>query len=220
MNSVVMVYPDKRYVERDPEGGGHPGGLDSWENYWTKAGLGVSKEEFRRRASLINFLLDTYRKKDHRVYWTVFSLDEDSTQPDVDNIHPMYHVKAEDLIVPVGVSYRQLKHSWTYPDARGIIQQLPLGKKAIFGGFHQGDCVDKFANAAHSLGIIAEIDELLTQRWLSVVNESFNCDLDALLITKGMMISDDDNPEEQKYWLFHERIPKEELRIRYRLLNS
>ena len=220
MKSVIMVYPDKRYVDYDPEGGGHPGGLHLSESYWTRAGLGISREEFRRRAGLINTLIDAYRQNDHRVYWAVFSLDGAPTVADTDNIHHTYKVHPEDTIVPVGVSYKQLKHQGTYPDARAVLRKLSLGDHAVFGGLHSNDCVAKFEQAARSLGVPTEIDELLTERWFFTLLESFNCDLDAKLMATGMMVSDDDNPFEQKRWIFHDRLSGEDLRIRYRLLTS
>lgn len=88
MKSIVMVYPDKRFVEKDPEPGkGHPLRLDVSETYWTKTCPIILKEEFWRRIGLVNKLLNQYRQEDHRIYWAMFSKEGQPEIPDTENIH-------------------------------------------------------------------------------------------------------------------------------------
>ncbi|MBX4212367.1 hypothetical protein KW787_02845 [Candidatus Pacearchaeota archaeon] len=214
--AVVMVYPDKRYIHWDPL---HPGkaiGLNVWERVWTKSAIGITKKEFRRRAGLINKLLDSYRKEGHRVYWAVFSEDCNSNVPERKSIHPVYKVRSKDTIIPVGVSYRKLNQELQYPDAKKVLEGIDLGERAIFGGFHESDCVGKFASAACELGVPVTIDNFLTEGWFGRLDDSLRQDMYAYQIRKGDLDAEmhEDDPEEEKLRIFESRLTAEDLALR------
>ena len=219
MKSVVMICPDKRFVERDPKAGmGHPLLIDAYETYWTKSCPIISVKEFWRRMRLVNKLLNRYRKEEHQVYWAMFSKEGYPEVPDTESIHPIYRVTPQDRVISVGVSYMRHTREMNYPNERKVLSGLELGEEAVFGGFHEDDCVSRFAGYATRLGVRAKVDKLLTEHGLLCLAETFNQDLDAFLIRNGTMIPDEEyNPETEKTFNFEGRLTKRDLRIRYKV---
>jgi hypothetical protein len=215
MKSVVIVYPDRRFVERDTQSGfGHPILLDVLERYWTKTCPIVSKDEFWRRIGLVNKLLDKYRKENHQVYWAMFSRENQPETPDIENIHHVYRITPKDSVVPVGISYMQHTREGKYPDEREVLSRLELGEECVCGGFHEKDCVPRFADAAKILGVKSRVDPLLTEYGLLCLAETFERDLDSYLIAKGSLVPDDEiAPETEKTFSFDGRLTKEDLEV-------
>ena len=125
-----MVYPDRRYLERDPNGGGNTFLLDTLKEIWVGYGIGISESEFFRRMGLINKLLDNYRDNGDIVNWMVFSEEGNLGVADVENIHPIYRIESSDNVVPVGVTYRELNMQSKYPDERSLLGKMDCRYKA------------------------------------------------------------------------------------------
>ncbi|MEN9626239.1 MAG: hypothetical protein RL557_567 [archaeon] len=211
--ALIMVYPDKRYVERDPLSEGHPCFLDVYERGFTETVSLMSKESFQKRVGLINKLIDNYRRS-QKVCWLVFSQKENPSVADTENMHPIYEVQATDLIFPVGISYDDMRKS-KYPNESTVLSRLSLEDTTIFGGFHSRDCVKRFATAAQERGLHSSIDYLLTEKWFFTVYESFQHDLYARQIQQGFLDPNmhEDDPEEEKFFLFNGRLPREDLKL-------
>lgn len=120
----------------------------------------------------------------------------------------------KDRIISVGVSYMQHTREWKYPNEREVLSKLELGDEAVFGGFHEDDCVTRFADAAKGLGVKSRVDSLLTEYGLLCLAETSEKDLDSYLIARGSMIPDEDlDPETEKTFSFDGRLTKQDLRI-------
>ena len=211
-----MVYPDRRYLERDPNGGGNTFLLDTLKEIWVGYGIGISESEFFRRMGLINKLLDNYRDNGDIVNWMVFSEEGNLGVADVENIHPIYRIESSDNVVPVGVTYRELNMQSKYPDERSLLGKMDLDGSVICGGFHSSDCVPRFNIAARNLGLDSNVDPLLTDRWFYSVVESFGQDLYAYQIKNGFLdpVMHEDDPNEEKLLIFGNRLDSDDLLLR------
>jgi hypothetical protein len=216
--SVVIIYPDKRFVEQDPvRGQGHPMGYHMVRRFWTKTvRMGITEAEFDRRTNLVNTILDGYRNSGHRVHWATFSQEGNLKKPDVKNIHSTYDVKKEDKVIPVGISYMQHTRQMMYPNETEVLSRINLGEESVFGGFHASDCVRRFAGSASLLGSRSVVDSMLTEDWFKRVECSFLYDMSQWMIDRGKELQDDDDddPQEMKFLLFNERLSREDLELR------
>lgn len=216
MKSLIIVYPDKRFVERDPEREfGHPIRLDAIERYWTHTCPIISPMEFWRRMGLVNKILDEYRQTDHTVYWVVFGKQEQPVIPERESIHHLYKVKPNDKVVSAGISYMQHTRNMEYANERDVLSKLTLGEETVLGGFHENDCVTRFADEVNTFGVKSRIDSLLTEHGLLWITRTFEQDLSRYLIDRGDMTPDECSPEEEKLIEVDNRLTAEDLRIHY-----
>ncbi len=107
-----------------------------------------------------------YREQDFQIWWVVFSDRDDLSQPDFGRVYEFIEIQPQDVIVPCGVDFETHCQKRLYPNFTQIVSQLPQNlEKLVVAGFHQWDCVDKTAAAAHKRGINVFVDEDLTEHF-------------------------------------------------------
>ena len=180
--------------------------LRTWEEYYAKA-LGVESSFVRKRFTLFNALLGEYRAQDYHVAWAFYSQPHQRSTPDLSVVSDLFEILPEDIKIATGVTYEEMNHS-VYPCEEKILSQFSSLDYLIVGGFHKDDCVQRFVEAAHTLGIPASYDELLTETFFFRILESFSYDLDARLIKEGFLdpVMHEDDPEIEKRLFLGERI--------------
>ena len=105
-----------------------------------------------------------YRAKGYQVGWLFFSDPGEPLLADLTRTSEHIRIEAEDSVFACGVSFDDHVANKTYPDLDPIVARLPRPiEYLVLGGFHQNDCVDKVASAAHSKGIPTFVDEDTTE---------------------------------------------------------
>lgn len=119
-----------------------------------------ANNNFRR----INDIIDTrYRQKDYKIFWLIFSKENNPWEPDLSLVSDYIRIDKEDEIIAVGISFNKHISDYVYPEHDFIFNQMPEITKAIVGGFHQWDCVNKIAKYIHEKGIPVLVDEDTTE---------------------------------------------------------
>jgi hypothetical protein len=85
--------------------------------------------------------------------------------PDLSDLSPLLHYAPEDRFLSSGTTASELS-SGIYPDPKNILKNIsgPIEDLKV-GGFHQGDCVDRFAACAYYEGIPTLVDEDTTDHY-------------------------------------------------------
>lgn len=150
---LLFVYPDTRYFEHEQKDLGFS--LGSPE---------CCKYVFPRFDRLINA---RYRLKGFKVYWLLFSEPDNELEPDLRWITTHLTVYPTDSFLASGITRDQLNQE-IYADPVFVQSQLQgeLGK-VVITGFHEADCVDKFAAHFHHQGLDVMVDTDLTNLGLS-----------------------------------------------------
>src|SRR3989304_3366243 len=95
-----------------------------------------------------------YRNQGYGVNWLLFRRLA-SIMPDLSDLPPFVKMQKNDRILAAdllligmdGFDGGQREY------VNAVLDQLPAAKRLVLGGFHQQDCVDKMASAAHTRGI-------------------------------------------------------------------
>jgi len=156
MNHYLFVFPHKAYLDFE------------WKFH---------KEAMLRKAPDVNpaYLNDIiharYRKKGFTINWLLFGNNHDVWDPALDGVSPWLLIEQGDRVLCAGITYYEMTTSdfETKLDfaPSPIIANLPKLERLVLGGFHQDDCVEKFARAAHDRGIDVHTDEDTTQFFFS-----------------------------------------------------
>ncbi len=113
----------------------------------------------------LNEIIDTrYRQSGYRVNWLLFSAVHNASIPNLSLLDRRILMRESDKIFPAGVSREQHRHC-IYPPCGNILSQLKPVSELVIGGFHQIDCVDKIARAAHHDGVTVTVDEDTTDQF-------------------------------------------------------
>lgn len=135
MKAFLFLYPVTQYFDED--------------------GPGVHDKAIER----LNEIVDArYRQKGYHVYWLCFGTEASPAEPDLSMLDDRVRVEQDDRVVSCGVSFRT-HQTPLYPSCQHILGQLAQVEHLVLGGFHQADCVDKLARAAHEAHILVEVDE-------------------------------------------------------------
>lgn len=114
-----------------------------------------------------------FRMRGYEVVWVVFARQDGSTTPDRALISPVFPVMDLDTIVTVPISFGTHCEKLIYPNPEYIIRKLGRPKISSLAvcGFHDGDCVEKFAQYAHSRGIHTKVHDDLTEHFFSLAQQ-------------------------------------------------
>jgi len=112
-----------------------------------------------------NEIIDArYRQCGYQINWLLFSVESRPNIPDLSLIDPRIRIHAKDRIISAGLS-RERHRKYIYPSCKKILVQLNPASELVLGGFHQTDCVDKIARAAHHNGLVVIVDEDTTDQF-------------------------------------------------------
>src|SRR3989338_10455034 len=132
MRRFLFLYPIREYVDREV----------------TDAHDDLSALE------RLNEIIDArYRQFGYQINWLLFSVGGRPNIPDLSLLDPRIKIHETDRIISAGLS-RERHRKYIYPSCKKILVQLNPASELVVGGFHQTDCVDKIARAAHSNGFI------------------------------------------------------------------
>ena len=141
----IFLYPFREYFESM---------LNFCKTFY-KEGHSVDK--------LNDIITSRYRSKGYGINWVLFSDENDHEKPDTKGLSGFVAIEKEDRILNAGVSFGKHVSEELYADNDFILNQLPVHKELVIGGFHQGDCVDKLAARSYSKGIKTFVDEDTTE---------------------------------------------------------
>lgn len=212
MKAVFMLYPVKEYVDED-RSAPHDSSFrySAVERFLTKA-VWLTKDQFRQRFSLVNYLLDQYRDDGYRVAWVPFV---DGVQPDMEQVHGIYSPNVEDLVLDSGLTYHEHHIQGIYLEPDRLMGQVPGLERAVVGGFFSSDCVPRLRQELLGLGVDTSWDSLLTEQFFFRMLSTFEYDMHAYLVRNGhagpMLIEDD--PDEEKSLSLDSRIPATLLKL-------
>ena len=208
MKSVLMVYPVRQYVDRADRGQPSNGiFLSTWDVAWSRM-LGLPAGCFRERFRIINRLIDEYREQGDVVSWLFFSDSANRRTLVREDVSDVFQIQNHDRILAAGVTYNELMIDEVYPKETEVLEQLPGLSDLVVGGFHESDCVRRFAIAANARGIQASVDGLLTEKFFFEVLGSWQYDLDARMLATGHLdpTMHEDDPEKVQELLTPDRI--------------
>lgn len=143
MKKFLFLYPIREYTDRE-------------------IGNAAADAPVIRR---FNEIIDVrYRRSGYQMNWLLFSAENDASLPDVSLLDPRILMRESDRIIPAGVS-REQHRKFIYPSCGHILSHIKPVSELVIGGFHQIDCVDKIARAAHRDGIAVMVDEDTTDQF-------------------------------------------------------
>ena len=207
MNYVFICYPVEEYLTRDDDFKCPTGmGLDAIVHFYANA-LQVPEKKVWERFKLYNTLLDEYRTQGYTIAWGLFDHEWRPGSPDTRSISWLFNIQKDDLFVPVGVTKKELDKS-QYPDPTKVIQSLPNATHIVCGGFHSGDCVRRYNEAAKTIGIRSTVDSLLTEQFFHTALVSLQSDSAQQSMNTGHLDPEmhEDNPQEELERLFHGKL--------------
>jgi hypothetical protein len=143
MKRFLFLYPIREYMEREIRG--VPGAVSALER--------------------LNAIIDRrYRRRGYQVHWLLFSQETKPDVPDLSLLDPRIAIHETDKIISAGVS-RAEHRKFIYPSCKRILTKLGPVSELVLGGFHQTDCVDKVARAAHRGRVAVTVDEDTTNQF-------------------------------------------------------
>ncbi len=156
---LLFVYPDMRYFEHEQKDLGFS--LGSPE---------CCKYVFPYFDSLIDV---RYRQRGFKVLWLLFSEPDNTLEPDLRWITTHVNIYPTDGFLASGITRDQLDQE-IYADPAFVQNQIQgeLGK-VVIAGFHEADCVDKFAAHFHHQGLDVMVDTDLTNLGLNRIADGF-----------------------------------------------
>ena len=107
-----------------------------------------------------------YRERGYHLNWAFFAYPENTALPDLTRAASFVDLRGRDRIVNVGITFHDMMQHGRYPREGHILQQISRKEPAdevVIAGFHQWDCVDRFARHCFSAGIPTLVDEDLTE---------------------------------------------------------
>jgi len=121
--------------------------------------------EFRghKPAELIHIIDARYRNKGYKINWLLFSREDDLSKPDLRQVPDFLEIEEHDGILVAGVSFGEHTSKGKYADSDYVLDQLPIHRRLVVGGFHQWDCVNRVAERSHERGIETFVDEDTTE---------------------------------------------------------
>jgi hypothetical protein len=156
MDHYLFVFPHKAYLDFE------------WKN--NKDAM-QSKARGITPAYLNDIIHARYRKKGFTVNWLLFGNNDEPWDPALGGVSPWLHIEQDDRVLCAGITYYEMTTS-DFDEkmdfaSSPVIANLPKLERLVLGGFHQDDCVEKVAKAAHSRGIDVRTDEDTTQFFFS-----------------------------------------------------
>lgn len=147
MRAFVFLYPIKPYVDA----------------MWY--GRPVDPHEYRRQVAQLNHLIAVrYRRLGYKIFWAMFCLPNAESIPDMTLLAPGVRKLVRDPTLVADVSFRAHCKEKKYPSLPNLLMQIPTRPtRLVVGGFHNSDCVEKFAEYAHRQGINTFVDEDTTE---------------------------------------------------------
>jgi len=143
MKAFLFLYPISRYTEEETFG--HPSKLKVLER--------------------LNAIIDIrYRQKGYRIFWLLFGVVRKPSTPNLSLLDARLRISKTDKVLSAGVSFERHCRRLVYPSLKSIIAQIQPVDELVIGGFHQTDCVDKLARAAHRQSISVRVDEDTTNQ--------------------------------------------------------
>lgn len=151
MKIYLFLYPIREYVE----------------DALTGTILKLFTEQEHDANRLNDIINARYRVRGYAVWWLLFSASKQNPLlPDYGRLSRQITIDEQDAFFACGISFLDNVIGKQYPDPDFILNQLP--KKTthlVLGGFHQWDCVDKLACAAHARGLPVIVDEDTTEQF-------------------------------------------------------
>lgn len=115
-------------------------------------------------ASYLNDLIASrYRQNQFRIAWLLFSRPGKPWVPDRAAISEFIHIETRDVVIPCGISFKEMRERKVYPVWRNILRCFNRQGQLVLGGFHATDCVERLAKAAYERGYNVRVDEDLTE---------------------------------------------------------
>ncbi len=139
--------------------------------YFEEGIIGIAMRHFAEEGHSVKRLSDIisarYRARGYHVWWLLFSgSNKVPVMPDLRRLASHVTVDERDAFFSCGVTFADHVTHQKYPEPAFILDQLPKKiKHLVLGGFHQWDCVDKLACAAHQRGIAVMVDEDTTDHF-------------------------------------------------------
>lgn len=147
MKIFLFLYPIRWYIDRE---------IDDYN-------------ERRACVNRFNAMIEArYRKQGFRIFWLLFCEEGNETEVDLELLEPLYEIRPEDTLFSAGISLIAHKTKLIYPSLYLLFKQIPRAEQLVIGGFHQTDCVEKFASYAHSRGIRTFVDEDVTDMFFKL----------------------------------------------------
>jgi len=114
----------------------------------------------------INDLIrERYRKNGYKVAWLFQGTNRDNIE--LCEKSQFIEILADDILAP--------SFSWEYKaDARSVMGYLSdiipgAIERAVLGGYHRWDCVDRFAESLYRFGMDVRVDEDLTEEFFALM---------------------------------------------------
>ncbi len=120
------------------------------------------QEKFGQR--LMEIINARYRSRGYSVFWVHFAHPKNPQLPDL-ALHCRWIMRHRaDKVLVANVAFERHVQEKIYPSNEAILKQIPEKiERLVAGGFHQGDCVSKFAATVHRRGVPVFVDEDLTE---------------------------------------------------------
>ncbi len=147
MKKFLFLYPTRTYLDQEI--------------------LNISKK--LSAVKRLNEIIDArYRSSGYQIYWLLCCAKNTPMIPDVSLIDHRINIYGTDIIISSGIREKDI--GYIYPSCEGILAQLNPVSELVLGGFHQIDCVDRVARAAHHNGLVVTVDEDTTDQLFTTIN--------------------------------------------------
>ncbi len=104
-----------------------------------------------------------YRERGYQIAWIVFSRYGQGSCPEWNWIAGEFDFRGQDRVIPCGIPLEAMVSKRQYPHWGRILTAIGRPELLVIGGFHQFDCVDRLARAAHRHSLRVFVDEDLTE---------------------------------------------------------
>lgn len=93
--------------------------------------------------------------------WLMFSSPRDRLAPDLSSLETRMAAAGTGRVLVSGVTFDECTKSKVpvYFDPDYVLSQVPETRRLVVGGFHDADCVERMAEAAHAKGLDVMVDE-------------------------------------------------------------
>ncbi|VVB77024.1 Uncharacterised protein [uncultured archaeon] len=139
-DQYLFVFPAKRYLK---EGDHEVGKLDLIINARYGRGSG------------------------YETNWLLFSSPQNYAEPDFESVDNRMPVRDGGRILVAGITLADCIEREVRFDPDYVLSQLPSTRKLVVGGFHDADCVERIAAAAHAKGFEVLVDEDTTDMFFT-----------------------------------------------------
>lgn len=124
--------------------------------------------DFDREVHMLDLLINARYGcgSGYEMNWLLFSSRQDRNKPDIRSVDARMPVLETGRLLVAGTTYAEMRR-YIYFDPAYVLSQIPNVRKLVVGGFHDDDCVDRVAAAAHARGLETLVDEDTTEMFFN-----------------------------------------------------